>query len=110
MKLDQQELEILCLSALVKYPKCMDKLITRGIGEDHFEYQAQNEKTCFTRALYMLIHKYWQESGGSLFTSYVLESKFQEYGFVTRKEFAEYVKVVSELQAKLNEIQNKLSQ
>lgn len=79
MKLDQQELEILCLSALVKYPKCMDKLITRGIGEDHFEYQAQNEKTCFTRALYMLIHKYWQESGGSLFTSYVLESKFQEY-------------------------------
>ena len=38
------------------------------------------------------------------------ESKFQEYGFVTRKEFAEYVKVVSELQAKLNEIQNKLSQ
>ena len=79
MKLDQQELEILCLSALVKYPKCMDKLITRGIGEDHFEYQAPNEKTCFTRALFMLIHKYWQESGGSLFTSYVLESKFQEY-------------------------------
>ena len=79
MKLDQQELEILCLSALVKYPKCMDKLVTRGIGEDHFEYQAQNEKTCFTRALFMLIHKYWQESGGSLFTSYVLESKFQEY-------------------------------
>ena len=38
------------------------------------------------------------------------ESKFQEYGFVTRKEFAEYVKVVTELQAKLNEIQNKLSQ
>ncbi len=57
----------------------MDKLITRGIGEDHFEYQAPNEKTCFTRALFMLIHKYWQESGGSLFTSYVLESKFQEY-------------------------------
>ena len=79
MKLDQQELEILCLSALVKYPKCMDKLVTRGIGEDHFEYQAPNEKTCFTRALFMLIHKYWQESGGSLFTSYVLESKFQEY-------------------------------
>ncbi len=57
----------------------MDKLITRGIGEDHFEYQAPNEKTCFTRALFMLIHKYWQESGGCLFTSYVLESKFQEY-------------------------------
>ena len=38
------------------------------------------------------------------------ESKFQEYGFVTRKEFAEYVRVVTELQAKLNEIQNKLSQ
>jgi transcriptional regulator with XRE-family HTH domain len=38
------------------------------------------------------------------------ESKFQEYGFVTRKEFAEYVRMVHELQAKLNEIQNKLSQ
>ena len=38
------------------------------------------------------------------------ESKFQEYGFVTRKEFAEYVRMVHEMQAKLNEIQNKLSQ
>lgn len=79
MKLDQQELEILCLSALVKYPKCMDKLVTRGIGENHFEHQGENEKTSYTRALFMLIHKYWEESGGSLFTSYVLESKFQEY-------------------------------
>ena len=79
MKLDQQELEIMCLSALIKFPKCMDKLITRGISGDHFEYQGQNDKTSYTRALFMLIHNYWIESGGSLFTSYVLESKFQEY-------------------------------
>ena len=79
MKLDQQELEIMCLSALIKFPKCMDKLITRGISGDHFEYQGQNDKTSYTRALFMLFHNYWIESGGSLFTSYVLESKFQEY-------------------------------
>lgn len=43
-------------------------------------------------------------------TNWEEESKFQEYGFVTRKEFAEYVRTVHELQTKLNEIQNKLSQ
>lgn len=53
---------------------------------------------------------FFQKRTSSEIPNWEEESRFQEYGFVTRKEFAEYVRIVHELQAKLNEIQNKLSQ
>lgn len=79
MKLDQYELEILCLAHITRSTKCMEKLLARNIKLEHFTHVAQGDKQSFTQGLFKLVLDYWESSGGSLFTSYVLESKFLEY-------------------------------
>ena len=79
MKLDQFELEIMCLAHITRNAKCMEKLLARGVKLDHFTHIAPNDRQSFTQGLFKLVTDYWESSGGSLFTSYVLESKFLEY-------------------------------
>ena len=79
MKLDQRTLEIMCLSAITKSTRCMDKALLRNLSLDHFVFQEQNEKLSYTKSLFALIQQYWEESKGSLVTSFVLESKLNEH-------------------------------
>ena len=79
MKLDQFELEIMCLAHITRNAKCMEKLLARNVKLDHFTHIAPSDRQSFTQGLFKLVTDYWESSGGSLFTSYVLESKFLEY-------------------------------
>ena len=76
MKLDQQELEIICLSHLVKNPKALDKFNSRQMTDSVFVHIDSGDKVCYTNFLFKNILEYWKNSGGSLYTSLVLESFF----------------------------------
>ncbi len=78
MKLDQQETEYLVLAHIIKNKKAIDKLNSRKIFDDHFIYIEEGEKSSYTKALYKLALNYHKESGGSLLSFYVLESKLVE--------------------------------
>ena len=78
MKLDQRSLEIMCLSAITKSAKCMDKAITRQITKEHFVHIEPNDTSSYTQKMYDFIMKYWERSGGSLLTGFVLESSMNE--------------------------------
>jgi replicative DNA helicase len=84
MKLDQFELEIMCLAHITSSAKSMEKLLARNVKAEHFTHIAPGDKQSYTFALFKLILDYWEASGGSLFTSYILESKFLEYGVSER--------------------------
>ena len=84
MKLDQFELEIMCLAHITSSAKSMEKLLARNVKAEHFTHIAPGDKHSSTFALFKLILDYWETSGGSLFTSYILESKFLEYGVSER--------------------------
>ena len=79
MKLSNQELETLVLSHISKNSKSMDKLLARGVTKDHFDHILDGDKVSFTSSLFKLIHDYWAESGGLLFTTLVLESKLDQF-------------------------------
>ena len=79
MKQDQRSLEIMCLSAITKNVRCMDKALTRQLKEDHFTSMESDDKLPYPKSLFILIKKYWDESGGSLLTSFVLEAKFKQF-------------------------------
>lgn len=79
MKFDQRELEIHALAHLVSNPKAMDKMQTKGIAEHHFVHIESGNKNSYTKIIFRFILDYWNKSGGSLFSSYVLESKMNEY-------------------------------
>ena len=79
MKLDQRTLEILCLSALTKSTRCVDKALSRKLSSSHFVFIESNEKLSLTNLLFSFIVKYYSESGGSLVTSLVLDVKFREH-------------------------------
>ena len=76
MKLDQQELEIICLSHLVKNPKALDKFNSRQMTDSVFVHIDSGDKVCYTNFLFKNILEYWKNSGGSLYTTLVLESFF----------------------------------
>ena len=78
MKLDNYDLEILTLAHITRSVKSMDKVLSRGITKEHFDHKDENEEQSFTKGLFQLILGYWKSSGGSLFTSFVLESKLNE--------------------------------
>ena len=52
MKLDQRSLEIMCLSAITKSVKCMDKAITRQITKEHFVHIEPNDTSSYTQKMY----------------------------------------------------------
>ena len=78
MNLSKLELEMQILAHISRYPKSMDKMLSRQITKEHFDSIENGEKNSYTNALFKLIHTYWSLSGGSLFTSFVLESKLNE--------------------------------
>jgi hypothetical protein len=78
MKLDQRSLEIMCLSAITKNSKCMDKVLARQITKDHFVHIEPSDTSSYTQKMYDFIMKYWERSGGSLLTGFVLESSLNE--------------------------------
>ena len=96
MKLDQFELEIMCLAHIINSAKSMEKLLARNVNSGHFTYIAPGDKQSYTQAIFELISEYWTVSGGSLFTSYVLESKFLEYN-VSDKVKAKILNVWTEI-------------
>jgi replicative DNA helicase len=63
----------------------MDKMLSRQIGLEHFDYVSDGDKNSYTNALFKLVQEYWSESGGSLFTSLVLESKMNAYRLSERQ-------------------------
>ena len=78
MKLDNYDLEILTLAHITRSVKSMDKILARGITKEHFDHKDENEEQSFTKGLFQLALGYWKSSGGSLLTSFVLESKLNE--------------------------------
>lgn len=79
MKLSNYELETLVLAHITSSTKSMDKLLSRGVTKEHFDYQGDSDKISFTNSLFQLILGYWNESGGNLFTNLVFESKLDQY-------------------------------
>lgn len=77
--MDNYELELLVLAHITKSAKSMDKLLSRNVTKDHFDYQGEGDKMSFTNSLFQLVLNYWNESGGSLFTTFVFESKLDEF-------------------------------
>jgi replicative DNA helicase len=78
MKLDQRTLEIMCLSAITKSGKHLEKALAKNITKDHFCFKDENEKMCYTANLYDLAVKYWSSSDNSLLTGLVLELRMDE--------------------------------
>ena len=84
MKYSQQDLEILVLAYITKDSKLMDKALAKGINLSHFEYVEEDEKKSYTKALYKIALDYFQESGGSLITSYVIEAYLNKFNTPAR--------------------------
>ena len=78
MKNNQEDLEILCIAHLLNNTKAYDKLLSRSITKEHFIHIPEGFEKSYTRALFNMALKYWKDSGGSLFTQYVLESHLKE--------------------------------
>ena len=78
MKQDQRTLEIMCLSSITKNVRCMDKALTGHLTKDHFVHIEPNDKYSYTSKLFEFVMNYWQKSGGSLLTGFVLESSMNE--------------------------------
>lgn len=77
MSKDVYELEVMVLAHAVKSMKSLDRLFERKITATHFTYIPEGETTSFTQGLFGMIAKYYEQSGGSLLTSYVLEQKLK---------------------------------
>ena len=78
MSQEHYDLEVLALAHITKSTKSMDKLLSKNITKDHFNYIAEGETVSYTKGIFDLILKYYQSSGGSLFTSYVLGQKLND--------------------------------
>jgi replicative DNA helicase len=78
MKNNQEDFEITLLSHLVSDAKAIEKALTSGISEEHFVFVEGNYKNSMTKKIFTYIKDYYKASGGSLFTSFVLESKIVE--------------------------------
>ena len=77
MSKEHYDLEILALAHVTKSTKSLDLFLERKITSDHFTYQSESDMSCYTKGLFTMITKYYEQSGGSLFTSYVLEQKLK---------------------------------
>jgi replicative DNA helicase len=97
MNLSKLELELKILAQVSRNSKNMDKLLSRQITKEHFDSIEDGEKHSYTNALFKLIHNYWSASGGSLFTTFVLESKLNEKK-VSEKVRAKIFSVWTEIQ------------
>jgi len=80
MKYSQQELEMIVLAHITSNVKSMDKLVARSVADDHFDFVEEDEKSSYTKAMFKLAKSYFEESGGALLSSYVIESKLDERG------------------------------
>ena len=78
MSQEHYDLEVLALAHITKSAKSMDKLLSKNITKDHFNYIAESETVSYTKGIFDLILKYYELSGGSLFTSYVLGQKLND--------------------------------
>jgi len=78
MSQEHYDLEVLALAHVTKSAKSMDKLLSKNITKDHFNYIAESETVSYTKGIFDLILKYYELSGGSLFTSYVLGQKLND--------------------------------
>ena len=78
MKNNQEDFEITLLAHLVSDAKAIEKALTSGISEEHFVFVEGNYKNSMTKKIFTYIKDYYKASGGSLFTSFVLESKIVE--------------------------------
>ena len=78
MKNNQEDFEITLLAHLVSDAKAIEKSLTSGISEEHFVFVEGNYKNSMTKKIFTYIKDYYKASGGSLFTSFVLESKIVE--------------------------------
>jgi replicative DNA helicase len=78
MKNNQEELEILCIAHLLNNTKAFDKLLSRNVSKEHFIFIPEGYEKSYTRALFNMALKYWKDSGGSLFSQFVLESHLKE--------------------------------
>lgn len=79
MNLNNHELEISVLSHIIKNPKSLDKLLARRITKEHFDHIGEGDKVSYTSSLFKLILDYWTESGGAVMTTFVLESKMDQF-------------------------------
>ena len=78
--MDGEELEVSLLAHLVTTPQSLDKALEKGISEEHFIHKDESSGRSFTQALYRLILKYHENSGGSMLTENVLELQMNEHG------------------------------
>ena len=78
MKNNQEDFEITLLAHLVSDAKAIEKSLTSGVNEEHFVFVESNYKNSMTKKIFTYIKDYYKASGGSLFTSFVLESKIVE--------------------------------
>ena len=78
MKNNQEDFEITLLAHLVSDAKAIEKSLTSGVNEEHFVFVEGNYKNSMTKKIFTYIKDYYKASGGSLFTSFVLESKIVE--------------------------------
>ena len=79
MKLSNQDLELLVLAHITQNDKSFDKLLSRGVNKDHFDHKNDGDKISYTSSLFKLAHDYWNESGGLILTTLVLESKMDQF-------------------------------
>ena len=77
MSKEHHDLEILALAHVTKSTKSLDLFLERKITTEHFTYVPDGDSVSYTQGLFNMILKYYEQSGGSLFTSYILDQKLK---------------------------------
>ncbi len=77
MSKEHYDLETLALAHITKSTKSIDLFLERKITAEHFTYVSDGEAVSYTQGLFNMIVKYYEQSGGSLFTSYILDQKLK---------------------------------
>jgi replicative DNA helicase len=77
MSKEHYDLETLALAHITKSTKSIDLFLERKITAEHFTYVSDGESVSYTQGLFNMIVKYYEQSGGSLFTSYILDQKLK---------------------------------
>lgn len=77
MSKEHYDLEVLALAHITKSTKSLDRFLERKVTSEHFSYVSESGSVSLTQGLFNMIVKYYEQSGGSLFTSYVLDQKLK---------------------------------
>lgn len=87
MKLTKEEIEVALLRHFCTDAKALTKAKLLRIGEDHFQFSPEGAPVkkdgtaaSYTRLLYRWMEKYFEESGGFLFTQAQIDAKLVEKG------------------------------